>query len=175
MKMNSIRLKVVYIETNKLKPNPKNPRLIKDPDFSRLCQSLREDPEFFEARPILCNRDFQVFAGTQRLKAAQEIGLKEVPVIMMDNPGLEARRMLKDNLSAGTWDYAALEDSFDLDFLREVGFGDVAVVADFARSHRAGVLLERFAGESKFLGRIATRRGPIRGLRAIRETNSVCV
>jgi DNA modification methylase len=124
MKMNSIRLKVVYIETNKLKPNPKNPRLIKDPDFSRLCQSLREDPEFFEARPILCNRDFQVFAGTQRLKAAQEIGLKEVPVIMMDNPGLEARRMLKDNLSAGTWDYAALEDSFDLDFLREVGFGD---------------------------------------------------
>jgi len=120
----SAKFKVQYVPINMLKLNMKNPRLIRDAAFRRLCESLREDPEFLEARPILCNKKHIIFAGSQRFKAAVEIGLKEVPVVVMDNPELEAKRMLRDNLSAGEWDYSLLDNSFDIDFLREVGFDD---------------------------------------------------
>jgi len=117
-------LKPEYIPVGKIKPNPQNPRVIKDDAFKRLCASLREDRDYFEARPILVNKDMVIFAGNQRYRAAVEIGMKEVPVIVMDNPELEAKRMLQDNISAGDWDMDILANDFDADFLREVGFSD---------------------------------------------------
>ena len=117
-------LKIQYVAVGKLRANPKNPRSIGDAAFQRLCASLREDPEYFSARPLLANRDFVVFAGNQRLRAAIEIGLREVPVVIMHNPELEATRMLKDNIASGEWDFAMLHEDFDLEFLREVGFSD---------------------------------------------------
>jgi len=117
-------LKPEYIPVGKIKPNPQNPRIIKDEAFKRLCASLREDRDYFEARPILVNKDMVIFAGNQRYRAAVEIGMKEVPVIVMDNPKLEAKRMLRDNISAGDWDMDILANDFDADFLREVGFSD---------------------------------------------------
>src|SRR5689334_4423458 len=84
-------LKIQYIPVGKLKLNPKNPRVIKNEAFSRLCLSIKEDPEYFQARPILCNKDLVIFAGNQRCKAAKEIGLAEVPVIVLDSPELEAK------------------------------------------------------------------------------------
>jgi len=116
--------RIQNLDIDKLRPNPKNPRVIKNAAFSSLCLSLKEDPDYFHARPILCNKDFVIFAGNQRYKAAVEIGLKEVPVIVMDNPALEAKRMLRDNISAGEWDYALLGADFDIDFLRNVGIAD---------------------------------------------------
>lgn len=117
-------LKPEYIPVGKIKPNPQNPRVIKDEAFKRLCASIREDRDYFEARPILVNKDMVIFAGNQRYRAAVEIGMKEVPVIVMDNPELEAKRMLRDNISAGDWDMDILANDFDADFLREVGFSD---------------------------------------------------
>lgn len=117
-------LKPEYIPVGKIKPNPQNPRVIKDEAFKRLCASLKEDPAYFEARPVLVNKDMVIFAGNQRYRAAVEIGMKEVPVIVMDNPELEAKRMLRDNISAGDWDMDILANDFDADFLREVGFSD---------------------------------------------------
>jgi DNA modification methylase len=112
------------IAVERLKLNPLNPRAIKTDAFQRLCTSLKEDPAYFEARPILANKDMVIFAGNQRYRAAVEIGMNEVPVIVMDNPELEAKRMLRDNLSAGDWDMEMLANGFDADFLREVGFSD---------------------------------------------------
>jgi len=117
-------LKPEYIPVGNLKANPQNPRVIKGDAFKRLCASIKEDPAYFEARPILVNKDMVIFAGNQRYRAAVEIGMKEVPVIVMDNPELEAKRMLRDNISAGDWDMDILANDFDADFLREVGFSD---------------------------------------------------
>jgi len=117
-------LKPEYIPVGNLKANPQNPRVIKNDAFKRLCASIKEDPAYFEARPILVNKDMVIFAGNQRYRAAVEIGMKEVPVIVMDNPELEAKRMLRDNISAGDWDMDILANDFDADFLREVGFSD---------------------------------------------------
>ena len=117
-------LKPEYIPVGNIKLNPQNPRVIKDEAFKRLCDSLKEDRDYFEARPVLVNKDMVIFAGNQRYRAAVEIGMKEVPVIVMDNPELEAKRMLRDNLSSGDWDMDMLANDFDAEFLREVGFSD---------------------------------------------------
>jgi site-specific DNA-methyltransferase (adenine-specific) len=117
-------LKPEYIPVGNIKANPQNPRVIKDEAFKRLCSSLREDRDYFEARPILVNKDMVIFAGNQRYRAAVEIGMQSVPVIVMDNPELEAKRMLRDNLSSGDWDMDMLANDFDAEFLREVGFSD---------------------------------------------------
>jgi len=117
-------LKPEYIAVDTIKANPQSPRVIKDEAFKRLCASLKEDRDYFEARPILVNKDMVIFAGNQRYRAAVEIGMKEVPVIVMDNPELEAKRMLRDNLSSGEWDMDMLANDFDAEFLREVGFSD---------------------------------------------------
>ena len=37
-----------------IKPNPKNPRLIKDDKFNKLVESIRTFPEMMEKRPIVC-------------------------------------------------------------------------------------------------------------------------
>jgi len=117
-------LKLQYIPVGTLKLNPQNPRVIKDEAFKRLCDSLKEDRDYFEARPVLVNKDMVIFAGNQRYRAAIEIGMKEVPVIVMDNPELEAKRMLRDNISSGDWDMDMLANDFEADFLREIGFTD---------------------------------------------------
>ena len=59
-----------------IKPNPNNPRLIKDDKFKKLCQSLKDFPEMLELRPIVVNRDHIILGGNMRYKAATEIGLK---------------------------------------------------------------------------------------------------
>jgi site-specific DNA-methyltransferase (adenine-specific) len=118
----AIMLKPEYIPVGNIKANPQNPRVIKDEAFKRLCASLKEDRDYFEARPILVNKDMVIFAGNQRYRAAVEIGMQSVPVIVMDNPELEAKRMLRDNISAGEWDMDILANDFDAEFLREVGF-----------------------------------------------------
>jgi len=115
-------INIQHVAVNQLKVNPKNPRVIKDDAFGRLCESLKEDLQYFEARPILVNKDMVIFAGNQRFKAAKEIGLKEVPVIVLDNPELEAKRMIRDNMSSGEWNIEMLALDFNADFLRDIGF-----------------------------------------------------
>ena len=114
--------KIIYVKIGTLKAHPNNPRTIKNDAFKKLCESIKEDPEYFEARPCLVNKAMVIFAGNQRWRAAQEIGLKQVPVIIMDNPALETKRMLRDNMSAGDWDFGILENSFDQTMLTDVGF-----------------------------------------------------
>ena len=53
-------LKLQYIPVGNIKLNPQNPRVIKDEAFKRLCASLKEDRDYFEARPILVNKDMNI-------------------------------------------------------------------------------------------------------------------
>ena len=115
-------LRTEYVPVSQLKANPINPRIIKDAKFKKLCDSIKEDPEYFEARPCLVNKAGVIFAGTQRWRAAQSLGIKKVPVIVMDNPAMETKRMLRDNMSSGEWDFDILANEFPEDMLKNVGF-----------------------------------------------------
>ena len=45
------------ISVNKLKPNPINPRTIRDDKFTKLVQSIKDFPEMLDKRPIVCNTE----------------------------------------------------------------------------------------------------------------------
>jgi DNA modification methylase len=78
--------------------------------------------DYFEARPILANKELVIFAGTMRWRAAQEIGLETVPVVVMDISDERQRElMVRDNVSSGEWDIGRLVN-FEDTILLDAGF-----------------------------------------------------
>ena len=110
------------IATSKLKTNPNNPRSIRKDQLQKLVKSLREFPEMLEARPIVVDPDFVVLGGNMRLKAAQEAGLKEVPVYIASWEEAKHKEfIIKDNLAFGEWDWDILANEWDATELKEWG------------------------------------------------------
>ena len=112
-----------YISPHKLKLNPNNPRTIKDTNFNKLVNSIKEFPEMLEIRPIVVNSDLVVLGGNMRLRACKEAGLKEVPYIIADDLTEEKQRecVIKDNVSGGEWDWEILANEWDADSLLKWG------------------------------------------------------
>ena len=112
---------------NNIKPNPRNPRLIRDSRFESLCTSLREFPEMLEKRPLVCFTDtdgkFVVLGGNMRLKAAKEIGLKELPIMLADDWNAEQKDqfLIKDNLNFGEFNFDELAADWDVEQLEAWG------------------------------------------------------
>jgi len=110
-----------------IKPNPRNPRLIRDSRFDSLCTSLREFPEMLEKRPLVCFTDtdgkFVVLGGNMRLKAAKEIGLKELPIVLADDWTAEQKDqfLIKDNIGFGEWNFDELQADWDVEQLEAWG------------------------------------------------------
>ena len=51
---------------------------ITKPAFERLKKSIIENQEYFNARPIIINEKNVILSGHQRVKAAIDLGMKEV-------------------------------------------------------------------------------------------------
>jgi DNA modification methylase len=107
---------------SQIKPNPNNPRLIKDDKFKKLVQSIKDFPDMLNKRPIVVNKDMIVLGGNMRLKACIEAGMKDVPVIVADWSEEQQREfIIKDNVSGGEWDWDVLANDWDADQLTEWG------------------------------------------------------
>ena len=116
--------KIEYTDVNKLKPCEQNPRQIKGNQFGILCKSIQDNKEYFETRPVLVNKDMVIFAGNMRWRAAKELGMKQIPVAILDVTKEKQRElMLRDNRSNGQWDWDILA-SFDMEELKDIGFED---------------------------------------------------
>ena len=111
------------VKISEIKPNPNNPRIIKDDKFKKLVNSINEFPEMLEIRPIVVNSEMIVLGGNMRLKACKEAGLKEVPIIIADNLTEEQQKefIIKDNVSGGEWDWEVLANEWDAEKLEEWG------------------------------------------------------
>jgi hypothetical protein len=118
------------MKLSNLKPNPNNPRIIKDDKFKKLVKSIEEFPEMMSKRPIVCVTDVDgkiyPLGGNMRLKALQELKYKEVPdewVQMADEWTEEQRRefVIKDNVGFGEWDWEQLANEWDAEKLEEWG------------------------------------------------------
>ena len=114
----------------KIKPNPSNPRLIKDDKFNKLVESIRTFPEMMEKRPIVCVTDVdgKIFplGGNMRFKALQELKYKEIPdnwIQMADEWTEEQRRefVIKDNVGFGEWNWEDLANNWDAEKLEGWG------------------------------------------------------
>jgi len=105
-----------------LKPNPNNPRIIKDDKFKKLVQSIKDLPEMADVRPVVVNTDMVVLGGNMRLKAMREAGWKEVPIEVVDwDEDKQRQFIIKDNVSGGEWDWEMLANQWDADELNEWG------------------------------------------------------
>lgn len=110
-------LQITYRKPSELSPLDTNPRRISDKDLEVLAKSIKDNPDFFEARPlILSDRtgNLVIVAGCQRFRAAKSLKLKKVPTILLS--GLtEAREReitIRDNVSNGAWDFDILKESW---------------------------------------------------------------
>ena len=118
------------MKVSKLKPNPSNPRVIKDEKFKKLVKSLQEFPEMMEKRPMVCVTDVDgriyPLGGNMRLRAIQELGMKEIPdawVMMADDWTEEKRKefTIKDNVGFGEWNWDDLANEWDSELLEDWG------------------------------------------------------
>ncbi len=109
------------VKLSEVKINPNNPRLIKDDNFKKLVQSIKDFPEMLDIRPIVVNQDMIILGGNMRYKACKEAGLKQVPVIVTDLTEEQQKEFLiKDNTSGGEWDWDILAE-WNQDELEEWG------------------------------------------------------
>ena len=110
------------ISTNKLRTSPSNPRAIRENKMEQLMRSIAEDPELMQARPLIVNERMEVLAGNQRLRACVALGWAEVPCVVVDwDEQKQKRVMVKDNVSAGEWDWDTLANEWEPEELQEWG------------------------------------------------------
>lgn len=103
------------LKPSEIKPNPDNPRIIRDDQFKKLVQSLKDFPEMADVREVVVNTDHVILGGNMRFRAMVDAGWKQIPVKIVDWP-IEKQRefVIKDNVSGGEWDYDMLANQYEL-------------------------------------------------------------
>lgn len=106
---------IVKRKLKDLKPNPRNPRKPAPNSVIELAESIKNNPLFFEARPILLSDrtgELIIIAGERRSEAAKYLGMKEVPTILIQGLTLEQEDeiMIRDNTHNGVWDEQKLKE-----------------------------------------------------------------
>jgi hypothetical protein len=115
------------VKITEVKPNPKNPRVIRDNKFQKLVKSIEEFPDMLNKRPLIVFTDvdgkYCVLGGNMRLKALNELKYKEVPVMLADEWTEEQKTefLIKDNVGFGEWDWDSLANEWDVEKLGEWG------------------------------------------------------
>lgn len=114
------------IKLSEIKPNPENPRVIKDDKFKKLCSSIEKFPKMMQLRPIVVDENNIILGGNMRLKDLQHLGFKEVQKdwIKKASELTEEEKkefIIKDNVGFGEWDWDDLGVNWDADKLDEWG------------------------------------------------------
>ena len=111
------------INISNINPNHNNPRIIKDDKFKKLVQSIKDFPEMLQLRPIVIDETNTVLGGNMRLKALQELGYKDVPVIYAKDLTEEQKKefIIKDNVGYGEWDWNLIANEWDAEQITDWG------------------------------------------------------
>ena len=115
------------VKISEVKPNPKNPRVLKDDKFKKLVKSIQEFPDMLNKRPLIVFTDvdgkYVVLGGNMRLKALKELKHETVPIIVADEWTEEQKNefLIKDNVGFGEWDWDSLANEWDAEKLDDWG------------------------------------------------------
>lgn len=117
---------IEYRNLKDLKLLENNPRKISKESMEQLIKSITDNPDYFEARPIILSDrtgELVIIAGNQRYKAAKKIGLKQVPTFLLSGLTEEREReiVIRDNVSNGEWDNDILRDEWGMCPLEDWG------------------------------------------------------
>lgn len=134
---------VKYMNTSDIKELVGNPRTITKEDFDRLKTSIKNNPEYFEARPLIVSDrtgEMVVIAGNQRLRAAKALGIEQVPAVVLHNLTEEKEKeiVIRDNVSNGRWDMDLLANNYDIGDLADWGVA-VNLKDDFEAASRTAL------------------------------------
>lgn len=110
-----------YRKTTDLKEYPGNPRKISPEKLNSLMESIKRNPDYFEAKPIILSDrtgELIIIAGNMRYKAACALKLETVPTVLIKGIGEEREKeiILLDNFHHGEW-VPELLDGFDFEFI----------------------------------------------------------
>ena len=108
-------------------PAEYNPRTLSKKQFEGLRASFKR---FGMVEPIIINKNAEraniIIGGHQRVRVAESMGMKEVPVVELDlSLEMERELNIRLNKSGGKFDMDALANYFDEDDLLEWGFEEV--------------------------------------------------
>ena len=106
-----------------IKPNPDNPRVIRDEKFTKLKTSIQEFPEMLKLRPIVVDENDVILGGNQRYRALQELKHKEVWTIKASELTEAQKRefIIKDNVGFGEHNWDVLANEWDASELEAWG------------------------------------------------------
>lgn len=120
--METKRKKIVYKKIDDIKPYAKNPRK-NDEAVEFVMNSI---DEFHFQNPILIDKNNVIVAGHTRHKAAKQLGIEELPCIVVDDltdKQIKAFRIVDNKVAEkAEWDYSLLDEEFEL--LPEYEFED---------------------------------------------------
>ena len=133
-----LSVKQIEIDISKIKPNPSNPRIIKDDRFEKLVKSIKDFPKMMELRPIIVDSNNMILGGNMRLKALNYLSYKKIPKSWIkqasDLTDKEKEQfIIKDNVGFGDWDWDMLANEWNNEQLDEWGLD----VPDFALNKEA--------------------------------------
>jgi len=106
---------------------PKNPRFIRDERFKALVASVRDNPEFMPARPIIVDEAGTILGGNMRYRACKDLGMTELPAAWVQRVtgwSVEKKRrfIILDNRPFGEDDFDLLANEWDMAELLAAGF-----------------------------------------------------
>lgn len=106
------------IKLSTIKPNPDNPRVIKDGNFRKLQKSIQDFPQMMSLRPMVIDDNCVILGCNMRYRALQDSGVKEVPdewIKRARDLTEDQKRefIIKDNVGFGEWDWDALGNGWD--------------------------------------------------------------
>lgn len=114
---------IKVLPIGEVKLNPDNPRIIRDEKYKKLVRSLSAFPTMSLVRPLVIDENNVVLGGNMRLRAMQESGWEEVPVIQVADWSEEKKRefIAKDNIGYGEWNWEVLANEWDAVQLEDWG------------------------------------------------------
>lgn len=117
-------LEIEYVTPDSIYPNAYNPNRQSEREFELLCSSMLEDG--FTTPVLVHKATREIVDGEHRWRAAQQLGLKEIPVVFVDMTNEQMRiSTLRHNRARGAEDIEMTVKI--LQDLRELGALDHAV------------------------------------------------
>ena len=108
-----------YMKLRDIKPNPNNPRVLRDDKFQKLKQSITEFPKMLSLRPMVIDENNVVLGGNMRLRALQELGFTDVEEAWVKRSSdltedEKKRFIIADNVAFGEWDWDTLANDWEV-------------------------------------------------------------
>ena len=102
-----------------IKPNPNNPRVLRDEKFQKLKKSIQEFPKMLSLRPIVIDENNIVLGGNQRYHALKDLGFTDLDdsCVKYANDLTEEEKkrfIIADNVAFGEWDWETLANDWEV-------------------------------------------------------------